>query len=188
MTINRDSFYITELKHDSHQAFSVLYDTYADLLYGFVLIHSKSPFLAEEIVQDTFIKIWTNRHTLNTEGSFKSLLFTMAKNQMIDSFRAQINRAEFPDFIAYCEEQQAEHNPVETDIYFEDFYEKLTRAKQSLPNRQRLIFELNREKGLNLKTIAEKLDISEQTVKNQLTSALKFLREKLKDYSYFFLY
>jgi len=160
---------------------------YADSLYGFALLHTKSPFQSEEIVQNTFIKIWTNRHSLSTEGSFKSLLFTMAKNQMIDTFRSQINRVEFTDFIAYCEEHQVGYNPVETDVYFEDFYEKLYQAKQTLPEKQRLIFELSRENGLNSKTIADKFGISEQTVKNQLTSALKSLREKLKDFSYFFI-
>ncbi|MDF9831390.1 sigma-70 family RNA polymerase sigma factor [Parabacteroides sp. PF5-6] len=185
MIINRDEFYITELKNDSHRAFSCLYDIYADSLYGFVLLHTKSTFLSEEIVQDTFIKIWTNRHKLNTEGSFKSLLFTMAKHQLIDSFRSQINKIEFVDFIEYCEEQHT-HNPVEEDIYYEDFYEKLTQAKQILSERQRLVFELSREKGLELKAIADTLGVSEQTVKNQLSSALKTLREKLKEYSYYF--
>ncbi|MDL2304352.1 RNA polymerase sigma-70 factor [Bacteroides sp. OttesenSCG-928-D19] len=185
MIINRDTFYITELRRDSHQAFSYLYDTYADSLYGFVLLHTKSAFLAEEVVQDTFIKIWANRQKLSIEGSFKSLLFTMAKNQLIDVFRSQINKVEFLDFMEYCDERHS-HNSVEADIYFEDFYEKLTQAKETLPEKQRLVFEYSREKGLDSKAIAHELGLSEQTVKNQLTSALKTLREKLKEYSYYF--
>jgi RNA polymerase sigma-70 factor (ECF subfamily) len=105
--INQDSFYLERLKNDSHQAFSWLYDTYSDILYGFVFVHTKSTFIAEEVVQDTFMKIWARRRSLSTEGSFKSLLFTMAKNQIIDVFRQQLNRAEFTDFIEYCEEQQS---------------------------------------------------------------------------------
>lgn len=187
MKINRDSFYITELKHGSHKAFGYLYDMYADALYGFVLLHTKSPFLAEDIVQDTFVKIWANRQTISTEGSFKSFLFTMAKNQLIDTFRRQVNRVEFPDFIQYCEENLIAHNPVERDVYFEDFYGKLCEAKEELPEKQRLVFELSREKGLDNKTIASQLNISEQTVKNQLTTALKTLRIRLREFSYFFV-
>ncbi|MDR0745314.1 MAG: RNA polymerase sigma-70 factor [Mediterranea sp.] len=185
MIINQDSFYLERLRNDSHQAFGWLYDTYSDILYGFVLVHTKSTFIAEEVVQDTFMKIWAKRHSLRTEGSFKSLLFTMAKNQIIDVFRQQLNRAEFTDFIEYCEEQQS-YNPVEADIYFEDFYEKLNQTKKILPEKQRIVFELSREKGLDTKVIAKKLGLSEQTIKNQLTNALKTLRERLKDYNYMF--
>jgi RNA polymerase sigma-70 factor (ECF subfamily) len=181
MIINQDSFYLEKLKNDSHQAFGWLYDTYAGMLYGFVLVHTKSTFIAEEVVQDIFIKIWTKRHSLDTKGSFKSLLFTMAKNQIVDVFRQQLNRSEFADFVDYCEEQQS-YNPVEADVYFEEFYEKLNQAKRILPEKQRLVFELSREKGLDTKVIAEKLGLSEQTIKNQLTSALKTLRERLKEY------
>jgi RNA polymerase sigma-70 factor (ECF subfamily) len=185
MIINQDSFHLERLKNDSHQSFDWLYDTYSDILYGFVLVHTKSTFIAEEVVQDTFIKIWAKRHSLSTEGSFKSLLLTMAKNQLIDVFRQQLNRVEFTDFIEYCEEQQS-YNPVEADIYFEDFYEKLNQTKKILPEKQRIVFELSREKGLDTKVIAERLGLSEQTIKNQLTSALKTLREKLKEYNYMF--
>lgn len=189
MKIHMDAIYIGELKKGSHKAFTYLYDTYSDNLYGFILLHTKSPILAEEIVQDTFLKIWLKKDTLNEDGSFKSLLFTMAKNQFIDNFRSQINKTEFVNFIEYCENENLTHNSVETDIYFEDFCDKLNIAKKVLPEKQRLIFELSREKGLDTKRIAEKLDISEQTVKNQLTSALKTLREKLKEYNFlYFLY
>lgn len=186
MIINKDSLYIQELRNDSHTAFEALYDMYSDSLYGYVLLHTKSTFSAEEIVQDTFIKVWTNRRNLSTEGSFKALLFTIAKNQIIDAFRNQINKEEFLAFITYKEANQSEQNPVEADIYYEDFLEKLNSAKTALPQKQRLIFELNREKGMSIKAIANKLEISEQTVKNQLTSALKTLREKLKEYNYIF--
>ena len=87
MIINKDSLYIQELRNDSHTAFETLYDMYSDSLYGYVLLHTKSTFSAEEIVQDTFIKIWTNRQNLSTEGSFKALLFTIAKNQIIDAMQ-----------------------------------------------------------------------------------------------------
>lgn len=186
MITNLDSLYIKELKNDSHKAFNHLYDSYSDNLYGFVLLHTKSPLIAEEIVQDTFLKIWTMRHNLTIEGSFKSLLFTIAKNQIIDSFRRQINKTEFVNFIEYCENEKLTHNSVEADIYFEDFCEKLNIAKKILPEKQCLIFELSREKGLDTKTIATELGVSEQTVKNQLTTALKVLREKLKEYNFLF--
>lgn len=189
MTIDKDSLYIQELKKDSHKAFEYLYDRYADHLYGFVLLHTRSSLMAEEIVQDTYMKIWSNRYRLSVEGSFKSFLFTIAKNKIIDTFRSQITKVDFLEFVEHYMEEQKEHNPVEANMYFEDFREKLNEAKKTLPEKQRLVFELNREKGMAIKAIAEKFNLSEQTVKNQLTSALKILRKKLRSYHcLFFLY
>jgi RNA polymerase sigma-70 factor (ECF subfamily) len=184
-----DSQYIAELKKGSHKAFDYFYNTYSDLLYGFVLLHTKSPLAAEEIVQDAFVKIWTSRHLLRVEGSFKALLFTIAKNRIIDSFRRQINKIEFINIVDYYENEGYACNSVEMDIFYDEFLEKLELAKKKLSPRQCLVFELNREKGFDIKTISKKLEISEQTVKNHLLSALKTLRSKLeKDNFLFFIY
>lgn len=181
-----DSFYIRELKSDSHKAFNHLYEAYSDSLYGFVLLHTRSADIACEVVQDTFIRIWDIRYTISTEGSFKSLLFTVAKNKIIDSFRRQINKAEFVDFIEYCENENLTCNNSETELYYEDFYKELLTAKNMLSPRQRQIFELSREKGFNNAEIAESLNINEQTVKNQLTTALKIVRTQLAKYHLLF--
>jgi RNA polymerase sigma-70 factor (ECF subfamily) len=184
-----DSKYIAELKKGSHKAFDYFYNTYSDHLYGFVLLHTKSPLTAEEIVQDVFIKIWTSRYLLRAEGSFKALLFTIAKNRIIDSFRRQINKIEFINIADYYENENYACNSVEMDIFHDEFLKKLELAKKKLSPKQCLIFELNRERGLDIKTISKKLEISEQTVKNQLLSALKTLRSKLEKYNFlFFIY
>ena len=75
---------------------------YADSLYGFALLHTKSVVQAEDIVQETFLKLWNMRASLSVEGSFKSMLFTIAKHQVIDAFRQQINRPDFEDYIRFC--------------------------------------------------------------------------------------
>lgn len=99
---------IEKLKRGSYEAFDTLYDMYADSLYGFALLHTKSSVQAEDIVQDTFLKLWNMRASLSVEGSFKSMLFTIAKNHVIDVFRQQINRPDFEDYIRFCED---EYNP-----------------------------------------------------------------------------
>ena len=171
---------IEKLKRGSYEAFDTLYDMYADSLYGFALLHTKSSVQAEDIVQETFLKLWNMRASLSVEGSFKSMLFTIAKNHVIDVFRQQINRPDFEDYIRFCEDEHLLDNTSVEKIYYDDFIDKLAIAKQKLTLAQRNIFEMSNAE------IAALSDISEQTVKNHLSAALKILREELRKYNYLF--
>ena len=71
--------------------------------------------------------------------------------------------------------------------YYDDFIDKLALAKQKLTPAQRNIFEMSREEGMSNAEIAALSDISEQTVKNHLSAALKSLREELRKYNYLFV-
>ncbi len=177
---------IRKLRKGSHEAFNACYDIYADRLYGFILVHTKSPSIAEDIVQETFLKLWSNKEKLTEEGDFKSMLFTIAGNLIIDAFRKQINKPEFEDYIKYFDNEIVADNSSEEIIYYDEFLEKLTLSKRILTEGQRHIFELSRESGLSNKEIASKLGITEQTVKNHLSAALKTLRTELSKYNYLF--
>lgn len=177
---------IKKLRKGSYEAFDTLYNVYADSLYGFALLHTKSTVQAEDIVQDTFLKLWNMRESLSVEGSFKSMLFTIAKNHVIDIFRQQVNRANFEDYIAFCEDENLLDNTSVEKVYYNDFLEKLAIAKQKLTPAQRNIFELSREEGMSNTEIAAASNLSEQTVKNHLSAALKVLRVELGKYNFLF--
>lgn len=176
---------INELKCGSYHAFNQLYEVYSDLLYGFALDLTKSPAEAKDILQETFIRIWTNRDKISTEYSFKAYLYKIARNLILNSFRKQMNNIAFENYICSEEYQRNVDNNIEKEIYFDEFCRNLEQAKNELPRRQKQIFELSREHGLSTVEIAGRLNISEQTVKNQLTLALKTLRKRLSQYSAF---
>lgn len=177
---------IRKLRDGSYDAFNALYEAFADSLYGFVLLHLKSPSQAEDIVQETFLKLWNMRSGLSLEGSFKAMLFTMAKNQVIDHFRQQINRPAFEDYVHFCEDENLLDNSSVDKIYYDDFLEKLAIVKQQLTPQQRTIFELSREDGMSNAEIVSVTQLSEQTVKNHLSAALKTLRTELLKYNFVF--
>jgi len=179
--------YIKELRKGSHKAFNAIYDMYADKLYGFVFAHTKSRELSNDLVQETFLKLWTMRESLSVEGSLQAMLFTMSHNKMIDTFRAQLNKVEFEDYIEFSETADLGDNAIEKKIYYDDFLKALKICKSQLPNRQMEIFEMSRENGKSIEEIALELKISEQTVKNQLTSATKTLKNELLKYNLVFL-
>lgn len=180
---------VKDLKNGSYEAFNKLYEIYADVLYIFVLNLTKSHVEAKDILQETFMRIWKNRDNISLEYSFKAFLYKIARNLIIDSFRKQMDSVAFQDYICSDEYQQNVENNTEQEIYFEDFYKSLQQAKQKLTVKQKEIFELSREQGLSISQIAQQLNLSEQTVKNQLTIALKILRSRLaKHASVFFLF
>jgi RNA polymerase sigma-70 factor (ECF subfamily) len=127
------------------------------------------------------------RETLSVEGSLQAMLFTMSHHKMIDTFRAQLNKVEFEDYIEFSENADLGDNAIEKKIYFDEFIKALKLCKSQLPHRQMEIFEMSRENGKSIEEIASELKISEQTVKNQLTSATKTLRTELAKYNLVFL-
>ncbi|WP_291591980.1 RNA polymerase sigma factor [Bacteroides sp.] len=178
---------LERLRLGSYRDFDALYKMYAGNLYGFALGLTRSADLAGNIVQDTFIKVWINRESVDPELSFKSYLFKIARNLIIDEFRRRLNEPLFEDYLDYCEEAAlSAPTEIERKLDFDLFVEELTRAKEKLTLRQREIFELSKEEGLTSSEIADKLGISEQTVYNQLSTSLRILKKEISSTLLFF--
>ncbi|MDX9748848.1 MAG: sigma-70 family RNA polymerase sigma factor [Paludibacter sp.] len=183
MDINIIKSYTKELRKGSHQAFNAIYEMYANKLYGFVFVHTKSRELSNDIVQDTFLKLWSMREEVSMDGSLHSLLITISYHKIVDVFRAQLNKVEFVDYIEFSENYLTDDNSIEKGMYYDEFLKALKLSKTLLPHRQLEIFEMSREYGLSIEEIARSLQINEQTVKNHLTIALKTLKKELSKYN-----
>lgn len=186
---------ILDLQNNSSEAFRILYDSYAPRLYGFVFNLTKSSYLAKEIVQETFIKIWEKRSDLRTDASFKSYIFTIAKNHILNSFRNQLLINELISYDLQMNDLKISESNTEKQAELNDLVNYIEKIKQLLTPRQKQIFELSREKGLSIEEIAEALNISERTVKNQLHLSLQTLRSYIDRKAwlllplvYFFIY
>lgn len=182
-----DNPYIPGLKRGSHAVYNRIYDIYADKLYHFVFLHTKSREMSRDIVQETFIKLWEMRGTLREEGSLQSLLFTISKHKIVDSFRMRMNNMELEDSVLYKESDRVAENEAEHFLYYDEFVQVLAVCKRILPKRQLELLQLNKEQELSISEISQKLGISEQTVKNQLTTALKTLRKEVCRYNWLFV-
>lgn len=186
MTQN-EKILLRQLREGSHQAFQKLYESYFDLLYGFIFRLTRSHQLTTEIVQVTFTKIWNSHAQIMPEESFKAWLFKIGKNEVINALKKQWSDPLFVDFLSYCESEAMSVEP--DDIYdFNRFKEDLKLAKRKLTFKQRLVFELYQEQGLSAKEIAEQLQINEQSVYNHLSKALAILRDELRIYGPLLLY
>lgn len=170
---------IERLKDGSYQDFRILYDAFAGLLYGFAFSLVKSESVSKDIVQEVFIRVWLNRKGLDINQSFKAYLFKISQNLIIDHFRFQMSNPLFEDYQDYYNSVTIDSS-VEQHIDFDIFCRHLEKAKNKLTPRQREIFELNKEQGISASEIARHLGISEQTIYNQLSVALKILKQECK--------
>ena len=171
--------YVAALKEGSREAFTILYNLYADRLYSFALVQTKSKQMAEDVVQDTFLKLWNNRTNLNCYGNVQALVFTMARNLIIDAFRRQVANIDIDAYFNLHEALPSTASPEES-LYFNETKEHLEQAKAKLSNKECKIYEMSREQDMPIKKIAQTLNLSPQTVKNYLTSTLKVFRSQLR--------
>lgn len=179
--------YVTGLIASSYKDFTCLYELYAPQLYAFVFKLTRSKIRSKDILQETFIKIWVNRKHTDPNQSFKSYLFTIARNLVLNEFRKNINNPLLPDYLEYCNREEFSENPTEQKMDFDEFNRRLQDAKKKLTPRQKEIFEMNKENGWSVYEIVSHTGISEQSVRNQLSTALKVLRKEMEEYLFLFL-
>ncbi len=172
---------IRDFKKGDSRAFEKLFQKYHKKLYAFLfnLLHSKED--AEEIVQETFIKIWEKREDFIDGYSFHSFLFTIAKNAFLNLNRKKINRVVFEDRLNFLEEISS--GRTDDYILFKETKEIINTIIEGLPPKRKEIFLLRKIEGLSRKEIAEELNISISTVDNQLMKANIYLKDELKKYS-----
>lgn len=170
---------VEELRRGSYLSFRYLYDKYNHLLFGYLFELTKSRAMAQELVQDSFVKIWLNRQELDPSQSFKAYLYQVGKNRMIDEFRKRLNSPLMEEYIGHVTDPSLSHDPMQEKEDLDAFAERLNRAKKSLSARQTEIFELCKEQGYSPSEVAKLLGLSEQTVYNHLHSAMRLLQQEL---------
>lgn len=131
---------------------------------------------ARDVVHQVFINLWEKREEMDMSTSLKSYLFTSVHNRSLNVIR---DRKKFAD--GDMPELAGEWD-VSAHIESMELEEKIRESINSLPEKCREIFELNRFSGLKYAEIANQLGISVKTVENQMTKALKILREQLGKY------
>lgn len=131
---------------------------------------------AREVVHQVFISIWEKRQEIDLSASMKSYLFTSVHNRSLNMIRdrKKFSSAEVPDVAGEWD--------VSAVIESMELEEKIKAVIRTLPEKCREIFEMSRFDGLKYSEIAKELKISVKTVENQMSKALKILREKLAKY------
>lgn len=165
---------VSELKNGNENAFRKLYDFYYQDIYGYSISLLKSKELAEENVQDVFLKIWLHRENLNQEQSFKSYLFTIARNQAFNLLNKAANDVLLKEEVFHISEKS--HSQGDFSIREADCKKLKKQAIKQLPPKRKRIFKMSRKEGKTYEEISQELGISVSTVKNQMSKALESIR------------
>ena len=155
-------------------AFRRIYDNYRNKLYSYALKLTKKEALAEEIVQDAFLKIWVNRIDLNEVQKFDSYLHTIVRNQCFNCLKRLAHESLLLKELSYS--MSDVHNDNEESIIHKDYLQILNLAVKKLPPQQQLVYNLSRNSGLKYDEIATELNLSKNTVKAHLKKALSSIR------------
>lgn len=173
-----DEDLITLLKKDSKEAFTEIYRRYGDSLTGFAMSKLHDMDEARDLLHDFFIKFWENRRSLDVHDNLKSYLFRAVRYKIVDIIRRNISKRSYESLLQSLADM---YEPsVESQIEAEELSLALVKLVDNLSPRVGLIYKLSRHQNHTISEIATMLNLSQQTVKNQLGSALKYLRQSIK--------
>jgi len=166
-------FLVNSLKKGDQKVFKKIYSDYFEDLCVYLLNYTQNKELIEDIVQDTFIKIWVNRKKLNVKTSFKSYLYKSVFNNFIDNYRLKKKRDQFLENYY----QEALIKAIEMDPeQKERRLKKLEECLQLLPDKCKKVFVSSKFTGMRHKEIALFFDISIKTVEGHISKAYSLLK------------
>ena len=162
------------ISQGDEQAFATVFDYYRNKIYGVALKLTHSTTVAEEIVEDVFLKIWTRRAMLNEIENFSAYLFTIARNE---TYKILKQIAKNYKIVLLSENNQSlVHNNTEDYLIHKEITSLLQKAIERLPHQQKQVYKLMKEEDLKRGEVAEILHLQPETVKFHLAQAMKNIR------------
>lgn len=175
------------IRDDDFIAFETIFKKYYKNLCVFAEHYVGEPEMAKEIVGDFFLKLWENRKKIHISNSGKSYLFTSIHNsclKYLEHLKVLKKYREYAEYrlknIGFLNSLSGEY-PL-ANLISQEIVEEIESAIESLPDKCKEIFKLSRFNNLSYDEIANKLNVSINTVRTQMTRALEKLRISLSDY------
>lgn len=169
---------LTLLKEDSEYAFQLIYDCNRNRIYKTAVWYLKSPILAQEVVQDVFLKLWFERNEFKINTSLEGWLFIVAKNNILNRLKKISNEWKALNILPLLRADVS--NNTENAILDSEYASILNAAVQSLPTQQKKVFQLARQEQLSYSEIGKAMDLSPLTVKTHMSRALTHIKAYLK--------
>lgn len=179
MNENDENIALQQLRTGNEDAYEKLYFCYHKRLYSFAFKYLKSRELAEDAVQDTFIKLWEHRANITT--NIKGFLFTSARNHIFNMIRNK--KKKVLKHIELERQKVNTENKTEEIILYSEYQKILAKGIEKLTEGKKEIFNLKTVHGLSNREVANHLDITINTVKSQYYQASKFIREYLNEHA-----
>lgn len=168
------------IQEGNKQAFTVVYQRYHKMLYILAYKYLKDQSMAEDAVQHVYIKLWENHKDLQVNISLRNYLYTMTRNYVINQIR-NYNNSIAHNYAIYQAESKYEDNLLET-IEKKELFDAFYQAIELLPEQKKMVCRMKMEEKLSNQDIADRMNISINTVKTHYAQAIKILRADLRKF------
>lgn len=168
---------LLRLQEGDDKAFTALYNRYSTPVMSHLVYMLKSAELADEVLQDTFMAVWSNRQNIDPELSFKAYLYKIATNNTYKLFRKAAHDEAYRAYMLPVIE--AGYNNIESKIYQKEHEELLNRLLDRMPAKQREVYRLHKIDGYSYKEIGEQLGISHNTINSYITRGNQYIKSQL---------
>lgn len=168
---------LLRLQQGDHAAFNTIYNFYKTELGIRILRMVRAEELAEELLQDLFMRLWSNRQKIDPDKSIKAYLYQVAKNMVIDLMRRAAKEQHIHQQIITASTELYQH--VEEHLFQKENEALLHRAIDQLPPQRKKIFVHCKLEGMSYKEVAEIYNISTSTVNDHIQKSTHFIKEYL---------
>lgn len=175
-SINDELILFNKIKAGEIKSFEILFDRYYHTLCNFAYLFLKNDEQTEEVVSDVFISIWIKRSEINIHTSLKSFLYKSTRNAVISSIR----KRRYELIYDIYDNIKKDNVTPETLLLNKELEDAVNNLLGGLPKVSGLVLRMKKIDGLRYKEIAEILNISEKTVENHISKALKKIRSLLE--------
>ncbi len=174
LPLHNEEKLLLQIAEGDDKAFAKLFYAYHHKLTAFVFGWTKSEMATEEIVQEVFLKIWTNRQALTTVKNFNNYLYILSRNYTFNSLRKLAHdRQKFKEWARRIEEEM----DISPDVLKEDYTPLIEEAIAQLPQQQQKVFILKRYQHLKYEQIGKEMGISPETARKHMALATKNVTE-----------
>jgi RNA polymerase sigma-70 factor, ECF subfamily len=172
-----DTALLERIRDSDTEAFRILFEQYQPLLFRHVFFQTREADAAHDIVQETFIRVWDHRRSLDPLLSFPAYILRISGNLVLDEYRRRKRREKLdPEIFPHGKTEEDDPLKALEGTLLE---EELAIVIGRLPDRCRAVFLLSRIEGKSNREIALMLGISVRTVEHQINHALKAIRKRL---------
>lgn len=180
-----DHQFLQEISEGNEKAFEQLFRILAPALKPFVFRFTRCNQSSQEIIQDTFIRVWLNRDKVSELSNIKSWVFKFAANECLHYLRDKTIHEKAVHKLSESLEERSEH--TSQTVQLNEIKSVIVAAIEKLSPQRKLIYQLSRSENKTIPEISEQLSLSPNTVKNSLVTSLKLIRKHLDQNGYAFL-
>ncbi len=176
-SVMKEEVLIAKLKNGDVDAYEFLFKEYYDWLCNYIFKLSGDRSRSKDIVQETMVQLWEKKKQITIKGSLKGYLFKSCHNQFLQQIRKEKKQPDLLNKIRWDTIYNSYFEQKEEDVHMKSTLLKLDEIIDKLPPKCKEIFIMNKLERRKYREIAEDMGISIKTVENQMSKALRIIRE-----------